>query len=136
LKSLLSIRAIGFLFIFLLDCLSIVIFFDQIEDIINTILDEVLKVELMYDFNMVRDTIVQLMAHRLRAAQQEKQKKLYIDQIDENTAFLTVDWSQKILPQQFREGQSLYFGKRGMSLLVGSFVLKESSYAKELDIIL
>ncbi len=109
--------------------------FDQIEDNINTIVDEEMKGELMYDLNIVWDSIVQLMSHRVRAAQQEQQKRLYIDEIDETTAFLTVDWSQKILPQQFRESQSSYFGKRGMSLLVGSFVLKVPSQGKELDII-
>ena len=70
------------------------------------------------------------MAHRLRAAHQEQQKKSYIDQMDDTTAFLTVDWSQKILPQQFREGQSAYFGKKGMSLLVGSFLFKETLKSK------
>ncbi|CAF3032107.1 unnamed protein product [Rotaria sp. Silwood2] len=70
------------------------------------------------------------MCHRVRAAQQEIQKKKYIDQMDETTAFLTVDWSQKILPQQFREGQTAYFGKKGMSLLVGSFVFKDPSHDK------
>lgn len=74
------------------------------------------------------------MGHRVRAAQQEQQKMNYINQMDEATAFLTVDWSQKILPQQFREGQSSYFGKKGMSVLVGSFAFKEPSTSKTLGI--
>jgi hypothetical protein len=86
----------------------------------------------MYDFKTVWDAIFQLMAHRIRAAQQEQQKKKYLDEIDDTTAFLTVDWSQKILPQQFREGQSSYFGKKGMSLLVGSFAFKAPSEGEEL----
>jgi hypothetical protein len=51
--------------------------------------------------------------------------------MDETTAFLTVEWSQKILPQRFRERQSSYFGKKGMSLLVGSFLFKEPSRGKQ-----
>ena len=36
------------------------------------------------------------------------------------------DWVQKFLPQEYREAQSTYFGKRGMLVLVGSFVWKDS----------
>ncbi len=78
--------------------------FDEIEDCVKTINDEETKNEFLYDLKMVWESIFQLMCHRVRAAQQELQKKKYIDEMDETTAFLTVDWSQKILPQQFREG--------------------------------
>ncbi|CAF1501436.1 unnamed protein product, partial [Rotaria sordida] len=105
-------------------CFSIFELFDRIENYINEITDEEAKDELIYDFRLVWDNIFQLMAHRVRAAQQEQQKKKYLNQIDETTAFLTVDWSQKILPQEFREGQASYFGKKGMSILVGSFTFK------------
>jgi hypothetical protein len=44
--------------------------------------------------------------------------------IDE--AFCTFDWGQKILPQEYREPQKKYFGKKGMSVLVGSFVWKDT----------
>ncbi|CAF1458184.1 unnamed protein product [Adineta steineri] len=109
------------------DCILIAELFDEIEDSINEIIDEEIKDELLYDLELVWDSIFQLMAHRIRAVQQEQQKKKYINAMDATTAFLTVDWSQKILPQWFREGQSSYFGKRGMSLLVGSFAFKKPS---------
>ena len=44
--------------------------------------------------------------------------------MDEDEAFCTFDWGQKILPQEHREAQSTYFGKKGMSVLVGSFIWK------------
>ena len=114
-----------------LDCISVTQFFDQIEDLIHTIDNKEIKDELFYDFKLAWDNIFQLMAHRIRAAQQEQEKQKYLKEMDETTAFLTIDWSQKILPQQFREGQSSYFGKKGMSLLVGSFILKLPSESKK-----
>ena len=36
------------------------------------------------------------------------------------------DRGQKFLPQEYREAQSSYFGKRGMLVLVKSFVWKDS----------
>ncbi|CAF4613272.1 unnamed protein product [Rotaria socialis] len=108
------------------DCILIAELFDQIENSIHTIVDKEARDELLYDLTLVWESIFQLMGHRIRAVQQEQQKKKYIEEMDATTAFLTVDWSQKILPQQFKEGQSSYFGKRGMSLLVGSFAFKEA----------
>lgn len=107
------------------------VMFDEIEDHINEINDEEVRDELLYDFQLAWDKVFQLMAHRVRAAQQERQKEKYLDNMDESTALLTIDWSQKVLPQQFREGQSAYFGKRGMSLLVGSFVFKNPPLCKK-----
>lgn len=110
--------------------------FDEIEDHINQTHDEETKGELLYDFKLAWENVFQLMSHRIRAAQQEQQKEKYLNQMDEATAFLTVDWSQKILPQQFREGQSSYFGKKGMSLLVGSFIFKQPPKSEKHEIVL
>lgn len=119
-----------------LDCISIMVMFDEIEDHINQIKDEEARNEFLYDFKLAWDKVFQLIAHRIRAAQQERQKEKYLNDMDEFTALMTIDWSQKILPQQFREGQSAYFGKRGMSLLVGSFVFKNPPSCKKHAIIL
>ena len=45
--------------------------------------------------------------------------------IDE--AFGSFDWAQKILPQEYRESQKKYYGSKGMSIFVGSFVWKQGS---------
>ena len=105
--------------------------FDEIEDYINEINDQETRGELLYDFKLAWDNVFQLMAHRLRAAQQERQNEKYVNEMDKSTALLTIDWSQKILPQEFREGQSAYFGKKGMSLLVGLFAFKNPPLCKK-----
>ena len=46
--------------------------------------------------------------------------------MDQDEAFCMFDWGQKFLPQEYRETQSTYFGKRGILVLVGSFVWKDS----------
>ena len=50
-----------------------------------------------------------------------------------NEAFATFDWTQKVLPHEHREGQSSYFGKSGMPLLIGSFLWKEKSIVSSND---
>ncbi|CAF1213905.1 unnamed protein product, partial [Didymodactylos carnosus] len=44
-------------------------------------------------------------------------------------AYMTIDWAQKILPTEHREEQSKYFGKKGMSVLVGSFTMNNPEIA-------
>ncbi|CAF3392155.1 unnamed protein product [Rotaria sp. Silwood2] len=41
-------------------------------------------------------------------------------------AFSNFDWSQKILRREYRESQKKYFGKKGMSVFIGSFVSKNN----------
>ncbi len=65
--------------------------------------------------------------HRIRTIQQDTSKARVISSMSKTTAFQTIDWSQKILPQCFREGQAAYFGKKGMSALVGSFTFYDTS---------
>lgn len=113
-----------------IDCYSIFSLFDQIEDYILEINDKELREELSYDYGLSWNSIFEYMGHKIRAVQQEQQKQNYIEAMDQSTALLTIDWSQKILPQQYREGQSSYFGKKGMSLLVGSFLFKMPSDGK------
>ena len=50
------------------------------------------------------------------AKQQNKAKVGVMEKIDDSSSILCLkDWSQKVLPQTFREPQRDYFGKKGMS---------------------
>ena len=84
-------RCFSRLFLFILDCYLLFQLFDRIEDYVHTTADQEAKDELLYDFQFVWDSIFQLMGHRIRAAQQEQQKKRYLEEIDQETVFLTVD---------------------------------------------
>ena len=63
-----------------------------------------------------------------------QQKKAKIDacaQLDDKTAFWLKDYAQKVLPVKFREGQKEYFGKKGMSMHIDVFFLKENDHLKK-----
>ena len=68
--------------------------------------------------------VIEWSRHNLRAVQQNTAKNKIISGMKSDEAFCTFGWGQKILPQEYRE-KSTYFGK-GMSVLVGSFVWKNS----------
>lgn len=109
------------------DCLNIIRTVDEIEEKIKKISDEEIKRETQYDFDNAAQHIIEWSRHNLRAAQQNAAKNKIISEMKSDEAFCTFDWGQKILPQEYREKQSAYFGKKGMSVLVGSFVWKNST---------
>lgn len=63
-------------------------------------------------------------AHQLRATQQDKARTDLIDQLDESTALITLDWAMKFLPQKYRETQADWFAKRGISWHISVVVRK------------
>ena len=67
------------------------------------------------------------MGHNFHAAQQDFEKKKIISEMGTAEAFGTFDWDQKILPQEYRELQKKYFGKKEMSVFIGSCIWKNDS---------
>ena len=109
------------------DCLNVVLTLDEIEEQIKKIPNDDLRREIIYDFENSIQHIHEWFRHNIRAARQNQEKISIISNMTTNEAFATFDWSQKVLPQEHREGQSTYFGKSGMSLLVGSFVWNDTN---------
>ena len=106
------------------DCVNVICTLDEIKKRIEYISNEEIKRETKYDFDNTSQHIIEWSRHNLRAAQQNDAKNKIISQMKNDEAFCTFDWGQKILPQEFRESQNMYFGETGMLVLVGSFVWK------------
>lgn len=54
-------------------------------------------------------------AHQLRSVKQDKARTDIVDQLDEEEVLITQDWAMKFIPQKYREAQSDWYGKRGIS---------------------
>lgn len=113
--------------VILIDCLGVMQLFDDIEQLIERERNEEVRAERRYDFHLASESVFEMFRHRIRTVQQDTIKSRMLSTMSNTCAFLTIDWAQKILPQCFREGQTAYFGKKGMSALVGSFVLYDAS---------
>ena len=109
------------------DCTNIVRTLDEIKETIEKISNPDLRAELIYDFENASQHIIEWSRHNIRAAQQDFGKMKIISEMGTDEAFATFDWGQKILPQEYRESQKKYFGKKGMSVFIGSFVWKVGS---------
>jgi hypothetical protein len=54
-------------------------------------------------------------AHQLISLQQDKARRDILDKLDSASVLLTQDWAMKFLPQSYRETQTEWFAKRGIS---------------------
>lgn len=53
--------------------------------------------------------------HILRSFNQDQARLDFLDLLDNETVLIVNDWAMKFLPQRYRESQSDWFGKRGIS---------------------
>lgn len=66
-------------------------------------------------------------AHEVRLVQQDKPRHCVVLDLTPNDVMITEDWAMKFLPQKFRETQSDWFGKRGISWHISVAIYKNSN---------
>ena len=71
--------------------------------------------DLRYDFHHAAHEIQAWKAHQLRSVRQDMARTDILDRLDDSSVLITQDWAMKFLPQKYRESQSDWFGKRGIS---------------------
>ena len=109
------------------DCMNLFLAIDEVRQLVEKNNDE----DLTYDFNVAVADVEAYIKHQIRDAQQKLAKLDAFQKLDEKTGFWLKDFCQKILPAKYREGQKEYFGKKGMSLHVDVFFLKEGEQLRK-----
>ena len=84
------------------------------------------KEDLIYDFNTAKAQVLEWKSHILRAVNQEKAKQDLMRTIEAGKdALVVMDWAMKFQQRKFREKQSEWFGKRGLSWHISSVITKK-----------
>ena len=73
--------------------------------------------ELKYDINQSTTCINLWKTHILATINQEHAKKKLLAEMDENTAFVVIDFATKFLSRRYCESMANWFGKAGMRML-------------------
>lgn len=97
--------------------------------------------DLLYDFKKAAKCIHEWKSHIMRSANQARAKQDILDKLDSHSFLLLMDWAMKFLQMMYREKQSEWYGKRGLSWHVSSVVsrdgqsgqLKVANYAHLFD---
>ena len=100
------------------ECCNVVEVMLKFLDLAQQTPDEDLK----YDVQRSVANIMEYMKHQIRDSQQKLAKELGCRSVNYAISSWLRDYSQKILPMSYREGQRKYFGKKGMSLQVDVFI--------------
>ena len=99
--------------------------FNAIEICINQLNNLALRERLIHRLQHHVRTIMEWKAHQLRLIHQDHARTELLQQLNEETVFLYIDWAMKWLPSRYREAQRDFFAKRGLSWHV-SYVIRKT----------
>ena len=82
---------------------------------VNCTISQEERDDLTYSYRQAVESIKAWKLHQLRCSRQDEARTNVLDNLDQNSVHITQDWAMKFLPQKYRESQSDWFGKRGIS---------------------
>ncbi|CAH3018743.1 unnamed protein product [Porites evermanni] len=82
--------------------------------------------DMMYSCQQAVQAIHTWKAHQLRVLQQDKCRIDVLQELNFNEVLITQDWAMKFLPLKYRETQTDWFGKRGISWHISVVVRRET----------
>ena len=71
----------------------------------------------------------------LGAINQERGKSEILDSLEKHQCLIVMDWAMKWLPKRFRETQSEWFGKKGISWHVSACITHTENTGMEFEVI-
>ena len=82
--------------------------------------------DLLYDFHDSKTKILGWKCHIIRGVNQECAKQDVLLNFDQNSALIVIDWAMKFEQLRYRERQSDWFAKRGLSWHISSVITRDS----------
>jgi hypothetical protein len=73
------------------------------------------KEELLHDFEEAFNCIHKWKSHIIRSINQDRAKQQVLDNLDESSVLIIIDWAMKFEQKRFREKQSDWYGKCALS---------------------
>ena len=81
----------------------------------------------VYELEAAKKNIIDYLKHLIRDAQQKKAKEYAFANLKENSAFWLRNFCQNVLHVKFQESHQDYCGKKGTSLHVDVFLMKQQN---------
>ncbi|KAL9958399.1 hypothetical protein ACROYT_G035406 [Oculina patagonica] len=115
-------------------CDELKITLDEVEESIrshsNSLYSQEQRDDLLYDFQSSKNGILLWKSHIIRSINQEAAKQEVLQNLDSESALIVTDWAMKFLQIRYRERQSDWFGKRGLSWHISSVVTRDGETQK------
>ena len=107
------------------ECDDITIRLDKIEHVIKSKDTNFTARNNKYDFQPSREAISLWKAHIVRTTNQERAKQEMLENLDPSSNLIVMDWVMKFVQIPFREKQSDWYRKRGLSWHVSSGISRD-----------
>ena len=99
---------------------------ENLNDVMNDVTKKILgssdsmyskeyQEDLLHDFEQVKTDILQWKAHILRSENQDRAKCDIVRDLNDGSVLVVMDWVRKFSQIKYREKQSKWFGKQGIS---------------------
>ena len=117
---------------------------DTLQIMLNEILTFVLQAsfqsdddrdEAIYVTRHSTEVIQAWKSHQLRTVRQDQSILQFLQQLDTSSVFITQDWAIKYLPRKYRESQSDWYGKRGISWHISVAVRRRNDHLESQGLI-
>lgn len=82
--------------------------------------------DIMFSCQQAIQAIHAWKAHQLRVLQQDRCRIDVLQELNANEVLITQDWAMKFLPHKYRETQTDWFGKRGLSWHISVVVRRQT----------
>ena len=110
---------------------------EDLNDVMNDVKEKILgssasmyskeyQEDLLHDFEQAKTDILLWKAHILRSENQDRAKLDIIIDLNDSSVLVVMDWAMKFLQIEYREKQSEWFGKRGISWHVSTVIFKQA----------
>ena len=99
----------------------------------SSTVDKQLSARLIAKVVSYRKTINAWKCHLLRGSNQDLCRQELLENLDDNSVYIYMDWAMKWLPEKYREDQSEFFGKRGLSWHISVIVRKNTQWTSVND---
>ena len=82
---------------------------------------------MLHDFQRSAKAVNHWKSHIMRSANQERAKQDILEDLDSSSNLIIMDWAMKFVQMRYREKQSDWFGKRGLSWHISSVISRDRS---------
>jgi hypothetical protein len=107
------------------ECTNLRVTFEEIGHAIeNSTNDKEVSTRLLAKFMSYQEATDVWKCHLLRAINQDLCRQEILGTLTNSSVYIYMDWAMKWLPEKYREGQSEFFGKRGLSWHISVIVRK------------
>ena len=83
--------------------------------------------EALYVAKHSTQAILAWKAHQLRTIRQDQSRLEVLEHLDRESVLITQDWAMKLLPRKYRESQTDWFAKRGISWHISVVVRRQNN---------